>query len=142
MTYTDSRTEFSLLLGKSLMFATDPRNMTEKKWLMNNAVNQDNVLWRRPLYNATDGTQVEQALNGDVAVILYNRGTDADGTKTEGCKNVTIAWEDLGWRGDDGTYSIRDLWAHADVEPSDPTTGHTACVLPRDVEMLRIAKSL
>lgn len=153
MTFTDSRTEFSFwaLWASPLVFATDPRNMTDEKKaiLMNEeviAVNQDALFAGGDrLYNATDGTQAwsKPLANGDVAVILYNRGTDAEGAVTTGAKDVSVTWQQLGW-ADDGTastYTMRDLWAHDAVQPSDPATGHTASVLPKDVQMFRIARS-
>ena len=66
MTYTESRTEFSFyaLWASPLVFATDPRNMSEAKRsiLMNTElidVNQDALFAGGDrLFNSTDGTQV------------------------------------------------------------------------------------
>ena len=94
--------------------------------------------------------RLQPLANGDVAVILYNRGTDLDGNPTEGPKDVSVTWGQL-WGDDsnvatgavdDYSVTLRDLWAHAPVAPSDPATGHTTPVNPKDVVVLRAARSL
>ena len=108
------------------------------------AVNQDELFAGGDrLYNTTDGLQAwsKPLANGDVAVILYNRGSNVDGTVTIGPQDVTVTWNQLGWTDDGTGITMRDLWAHAAVEPSDPATGHTASILPKDVQMLRISRS-
>ena len=56
--------------------------------------------------------------------------------------DVTITWEDLGWAGavaGGARVAARDLWMHDDTAPSDPATGHTQSIPPRNVAMLRFS---
>mmetsp|Transcript_792 Transcript_792/g.1418 ORF Transcript_792/g.1418 Transcript_792/m.1418 type:complete len:113 (+) Transcript_792:57-395(+) len=84
------------------------------------------------------------SLCSDVAVVLYNRGTDADGNPTQGSKDISVTWQEL-WEdttdADEYTVALRDLWEHEEVPPSEPATGHTAPVAPKDVVVLRAARS-
>ena len=80
----------------------------------------------------------------DVAVVLYNRGTDSDGNPTEDSKDISVTWEEL-WEdtteANEYVVTLRDLWEHEAVVPSEPATGHTASVAPKDVVVLRAARA-
>ena len=153
----ESRTEFSFwsLWASPLIFATDPRGMSDSKRsiLLNVeaiAVNQDalSLGGGRLSSNETSGAQVwsKPLSGGEVAVLLYNRGSYDDDTWGGGGAGVGVGftWAQLGWGagvvGPGGGYDVamRDLWAHAAAAASDPDTGHTAVLDPRDVQFLRL----
>ena len=114
------------------------------------AVNQD-VLFvgGHRLYNDTDGAQawVKPLANGDVAVLLYNKGDNSTWGGGGPPVNVSITWAELGWTDDDfsnnGTANValRDLWLHEDVAPSNPAMGHSVSLEPRNVAMFRASKA-
>jgi alpha-galactosidase len=148
MNFMESRTEFSFwsLWASPLIVATDPRNMSEAKRsiIMNEeviAINQDSLYkGGTRLQNNTDGSEVwsKDLLNGDIAVILYNRGNSSFGGGD--AVDVTVTWSELGW-SDEGQVFMRDVWGHTDVTPSDPATGHTVTLVPKDVSMYRLSKT-
>lgn len=109
------------------------------------AVNQD-VLFAggHRLYNNTSGAQawMKPLANGDVAILLYNKGDNSTWGGGGPPVNVSVTWEELGWTDDfskNGTASValRDLWLHENVAPSNPAVGHSVTLEPRSVAMLR-----
>mmetsp|Transcript_11772 Transcript_11772/g.14224 ORF Transcript_11772/g.14224 Transcript_11772/m.14224 type:complete len:428 (+) Transcript_11772:68-1351(+) len=150
MNYVESRTEFTFwsLWASPLIVATDPRNMSsaKKSIIMNEeviAINQDSLfVGGKRIQNNTDGGEVwsKPLENGDIAVVLYNKGNNTFGMGD--AVEVTVTWAELGWEDvADGEVTMRDLWEHASVTPTDPTSGHTVLLDPKDVNMLRIAKT-
>jgi len=141
MDYVDSRTEFSFwaLWSSPMILATDPRNMSEakKSIVMNEeviAVNQDSLFTSGDrIWNNTDGAQVwdRPLADGSHAVILYNSADKVNAT-------IQVTWDMLGWP-DSAVVTMRDLWAHADVDPN-LSDGHQAVVGPHDVAMYRVSK--
>jgi alpha-galactosidase len=144
MPYVDSKTEYSFwaMWSSPLIFATDPRDMSDAKRsiLMNEeviSINQDELLtagdriikddvtagrcfqaWSRPLFN------------GDVAVIFYYPGDD-DG----GC-DVSVSWADDVEVLQD-VKAARDLWEKKDLDVDE--SGRYEVHLERHgVQMLRL----
>jgi len=110
------------------------------------AVNQDALfVGGHRLYNYTNGAQawMKPLANGDVAVLLYNKGDNSTWGGGGPPVNVSVTWEELGWSNDDdastkngtASVSLRDLWLHEDVVPTNPAVGHTrasqCCHVPR-----------
>jgi alpha-galactosidase len=148
LNYIESRTEFSFWAAWSapLIFATDPRNATTGRleiWGNKEviAVNQDPLLAaaERVALDAATGAQVwaRPLSGGDFAVLLFNPGEGPVGGV-----NVTVALADI--PGLDGTaaWSARDLWAHDSAGVIAAGGSYTKEILPRDIQMLRLAKQL
>lgn len=116
------------------------------------AVNQDALfVGGHRLYNYTNGAQawMKPLANGDVAVLLYNKGDNSTWGGGGPPVNVSVTWEELGWSNDDdastkngtASVSLRDLWLHEDVVPTNPAVGHTVTLEPRNVAMFRASKT-
>ncbi|GMH88012.1 hypothetical protein TrVE_jg2386 [Triparma verrucosa] len=140
MDYVDSKTEFSFwaLWSSPLIFATDPRDMSDaKKSILMNAeiiaVNQDRLFTAgdRILKDNDDScfqVWTKPLQNGDVAVIFYYPG-EAD----EGC-NLQIRWDEI---LSSSPVHVRDLWAHEDLIEQD-SASHSVHLQAHEVEMLRL----
>lgn len=138
MSDTEYKTQFSLwaVLAAPLLAGNDVRAMTTgtREILLNSEVitidqdllgkqgdrmlrDGDLEMWSRPLQN------------GDLAVVLLNRGSEA--------LPMSILWQSLGWAG---TASVRDLWLHRDMGAF--LGGYRAEVEAHGVVMLRLSKEL
>jgi alpha-galactosidase len=116
MTKEEYRSHFSMwaMLSAPLLAGNDISNMTAdtKEILLNKeviAIDQDALGQQGRRVKKTGDLEVwsKQLHDGGRAVALLNRGATA--TK------ISVAWSDVGYP-DSLTASIRDLWAHKDLQ--------------------------
>jgi len=149
MNFTESRTEFAFwsLWSAPLLVATDLVNLTEhKRSILTNeevlAIHHDS-LWiaGERIFNNTDGGQAwfRPLANGDVAVILYNEGTNDNPLAKISVTVNFSSFEGVGW-GDEDAVMVRDLWEKKNVGISKGSV--TARRLGvHDHQMLRLSRS-
>jgi alpha-galactosidase len=139
MSFIESRTEYTFwaLWSAPLLVDTDIRNMSDEKRsiLMNKeviAINQDTLVTAGDrVSGANGGVQVwsRDLANGDKAVVLFNSGSSP--------APVGVTWAQLNCTAT--KYTVRDLWAKADLGTFDTGFNARQPVPSKDVLFLRIA---
>ncbi|MBN2068277.1 MAG: glycoside hydrolase family 27 protein [Opitutales bacterium] len=137
LTLTESRAHFSLwcMLAAPLMAGNDLTEMTpEVLEILTNreaiAIDQDALGKQAYQYMAHPNKQIwiKELSDGDWAICYFNDGKDA--------YTQRINWEHYTFL--DGTYTMRDIWKHADVGTTDKK--YEFRIESHDVLLLRLSK--